>query len=92
MYHVAHNHTGNNQNKQASEQKKIEKGIKDYNPRKKPTLINTSKIEINGEIGIKLYCLEKAYSINCIKNEKIKKSILINLQKKGYSLHICKHT
>ena len=39
---------------------KIEIGIKDYNPRKKPTLINTSKIEINGEIGIKYYiALEK---------------------------------
>ena len=65
---------------------KIEKGIKDYNPRKKPTLINTSRIEINGEIGIKLHCLGKAYSINYIKNgkrNKIKKSILINLQNKG---------
>ena len=39
---------------------KIEKGIKDYNPRKKPTLINTFKIEINGEMGIKYYiALEK---------------------------------
>ena len=65
---------------------KIEKGIKDDIPRKKPTLINTSRIEINGEIGIKLHCLGKAYSINYIKNgkrNKIKKSILINLQNKG---------
>ena len=63
---------------------KIEKGIKDYNPRKKPTLINTYKIEINGEIGIKLHCLEKAYSINYKKMEKqIKeKNILMNLQNK----------
>ena len=39
---------------------KIEKGIRDYDPRKKPTLINTSKIEINGEIEIKYYiALEK---------------------------------
>ena len=38
----------------------MEKGIKDQNPRKKPTLINTSKIEINREIGIKYYiALEK---------------------------------
>ena len=39
---------------------KIEKRIKDYNLRKKSTLTNTSKIEINGEIGIKYYItLEK---------------------------------
>ena len=65
---------------------KIEKGIKDFKLRKKPTLINASKIKINGEIGIKLHCLGKSYSINYIKNEKrnkIKKSILINLQNKG---------
>ena len=65
---------------------KIEIGIKDYNPRKKPTLINTSKIEINGKIGIKLHCLGKDYSINYIENgkrNKIKKYILINLQNKG---------
>ena len=65
---------------------KIEKGIKDYSPSKKPTLINTSKIEINGKIGIK-YCiaLEKP-SLSITKNgkiNKIKKSILINLQNKG---------
>ena len=60
MYHIARKYTGNNQSKQASDQIKIEKGIKDYNPRKKPTLINTSKIEINGEIEIKYYiALEK---------------------------------
>ena len=61
MYHVAHNHTGSNQNKQASEQnKKKEKRIKDYNTRKKPTLINTSTIKINEKIGIKFYiALEK---------------------------------
>ena len=71
MYHVARKHTGNNQSKQASDQIKIEKGIKDYNPRKKPTLINTSKIEINGKIGIKYYiALEKVYSINYKKNRK----------------------
>ena len=46
-------------NKQVSKIKK-EKRIKDDNTRKKPTLINTSKIEINGEIGIKYYiALEK---------------------------------
>ena len=60
MYHVAHNHTGNNQNKQASEQKKQKKGLRITTREKKPTLINTSKIEINGEIGIKYYiALEK---------------------------------
>ena len=64
----------------------MEKGIKDYNPRKKPTLINTSKREIIGKIGIK-YCiaLEKP-SLSIIKNgkrNKIKKSILINVQNKG---------
>ena len=60
MYHVARKHTGNNQSKQQVSKIKIEKGIKDYNPRKKPTLINTSKIEINEEIGIKYYItLEK---------------------------------
>ena len=65
---------------------KIEKGIKDYNPGREPTLINTSKIEINGEFGIKLHCLEKAYSINYVENgkrNKIKKYVLINLQNKG---------
>ena len=74
---------------------KIEKGIKDDIPRKKPTPINTSRIEINGEIGIKLHCLGKGYSINYIKNgkrNKIKKSILINLQNKDMSLPTCKHT
>ena len=46
-------------NKQASKLK-IEKWIKDYNPRKTATLVNTSKIEINGKIGIKYYiALEK---------------------------------
>ena len=60
----------------------MKKGIKDYNPRKKPTLINTSKIEVNEKIGIK-YCiaLEKP-SLSITKNgkrNKIKKSILINL-------------
>ena len=31
------------------------KGIKDYNPKKEPILINTSKVEINGKIEIKDY-------------------------------------
>ena len=35
------------------------KWIKDYNPGKEPTLLNTSKIEINGKIGIKDYITSK---------------------------------
>ena len=63
----------------------MEKGIRDYNPRKKPTLINTSKIEINREIGIKYYiALEKTIlSITKKMEKEIKeKKILINLQNK----------
>ena len=72
-------------NKQVSKIK-IEKGIKHYNPRKKPTLINTFKIEINGEIGIKYYITLEKPSLSIKKNgkrNKIKKSILINMQNKG---------
>ena len=66
---------------------KIEIGIKDYNPRKKLSLINTSKIEINGDIGIKYYiALEKpilSITKKMKKEIKEKKNILINLQNKG---------
>ena len=46
---------------------KIEKGIRDYDPRKKPILINTSKIEINGEIGIKYYIFLEKPSLSITK-------------------------
>ena len=65
---------------------KIKKRIKDYNTRKKPTLINTSKIEINGEIEIKYYIALEKPILSITKNgkrNKIKKYILINLQNQG---------
>ena len=39
----------------------MKKGIKDYNPRKEPILINTSKIKrkIKGELGLRITSLEK---------------------------------
>ena len=57
--HVAGKHAINNQNKQVNKQNKTRKGINDYNPRKEPILINTSKIKKRG-IEIKDYiALEK---------------------------------
>ena len=73
----------------------MEKGIRDYNPRKKPTLINTSKIEINEKLGLSITLSWKSLFYQLQKNgkrNKIKKYILINLQNKGLSSPTCKHT
>ena len=46
---------------------KMEKGIKDYNSRKEPILINTFKIDIKGELELRITLpWEKVYSINYI--------------------------
>ena len=49
---------------------KMGKRIKDYNPRKESILINTYKIEIRGELRLRITTWEKAYSINYIEMRK----------------------